>query len=300
VNALLLDLLACPRCRGPLRLDGDRLRCACGGDFAVVGGIPRLGDGAGDRDPTVAAELRAQEHAHPLYVDRRSVVNHWEELALPRLAAELDDADGPVLDLGCGVGHFGRTWAAAGRRAPMIGLDLVAELLDDVTAGYAGLIEGDVHRLPVRDAAFGAVVIADALHHMADPVAALREVRRALRPGGIVLAHEPRELAPLELVKKLVRRGNDAFGEHHRAFRTDAYRRLFAGAGLEVTRLAAVDAVGPLVAATLDLLRAGRLGVARLAARALVRIDAALERGDRTHRLGLMLFARARKPAGSH
>jgi SAM-dependent methyltransferase/uncharacterized protein YbaR (Trm112 family) len=295
MNALLADLIACPRCRGALRADGDRLRCACGGAFPLVGGIPRLADGAGERDPKVAAELEAQKHAHSSYVDSCAVMNHWEEHVMPRLVDWLGDADGPVLDLGCGVGPFGRTWAAAGRTAPLVGMDLVIELLGEVTDGYAGLLEGDVHRLPVRDGAIGAVVVANALHHMAEPVAALREVRRALRPGGVVVAYDPREVAPIEVIKKIVRRGDDAFGEHHRAFGVAEYQRLFADAGLEVTRFAAVDAVGPLIATGLDLLRAGRLGMAAPVARALATVDAAIERADATRRLGLMLLLQARR-----
>ncbi len=300
LDPLLLGLLACPRCRRGLRQDGERLRCACGADFAVVANIPRLADGAAGRDPKVASEIEAQRHARRLYADRWSLINRWEENALPPLAAEIADADAPVLDLGCGVGHFGRTWAEAGRRAPLVGLDLVGELLADVTDGYVGLVEGDVHRLPLREGGFGAVFVANALHHMADALLALREACRALRPGGLAIVYEPREFATLEAVKRTLRRGNKAFGEHHRAFRLDEYRRLLADAGLEISRLAAVDAVGPLVAGGLDLVRGGRLGIAAPLTRALVRLDAAIARADRTGRVGLMLLALARKPLTAH
>jgi SAM-dependent methyltransferase len=288
------DILACPRCKGRLTAGPGTLRSACGGEFPVIAGIPRLADGAGGRDPRVAAELEAQRHAHPLYVDDTSLMNHWEALVLPRIAAALAGIDGRVLDLGCGVGRFGRTWAAEPRAAELYGMDLVIELLAEARVGYAGLFEGDVHRLPIVDGAFSAVVIANALHHIADPVHALREVRRILRPGGVVIGYDPRELAPIELVKRVVRRGNDAFGEHHRAFTVADYRALFAEAGFEVTRFAAVDPVGPLVATGLDLLGAGRLGIAAPIARALAGIDAAVARVDPTGRLGLMLLVEAR------
>ena len=45
-----LDLLCCPRCKGPLAPpDGERLRCAaagCGMTFPIVGGRPVLIDEA--------------------------------------------------------------------------------------------------------------------------------------------------------------------------------------------------------------------------------------------------------------
>jgi SAM-dependent methyltransferase len=260
----------------------------------VIGDIPRLADDAGGRDPRVAAELIAQRHAHHLYVDDTSLMNHLESLALPRIAHALASVDGLVLDLGCGVGHFGRTWASAPRSATLYGMDLVIELLAEARVGYAGLFEGDVHRIPVKDGAFSAVVIANALHHIADPEHALREVRRILRPGGLVIGYDPRELAPIELIKRVVRRGNDAFGEHHRAFTVADYRALFAAAGFEINRFAAVDAVGPLVATGLDLLGAGRLGIAGPVARALASIDAAFARIDPTGRIGLMLLVEGR------
>lgn len=41
--SLLQDQIACPACRGPLRLDAEGLTCSdCGQRYAVVGGIPVL------------------------------------------------------------------------------------------------------------------------------------------------------------------------------------------------------------------------------------------------------------------
>lgn len=297
MDAELEGLIACPRCRGALREREGRLRCGgCATDFLLADGIPRLNDGALERDPRVAAEWRAQHHAHALYVDRHSIVNHWEDEVLPRLVSWLDGVGGPILDLGCGVGRFGRTWLARGiPDVRMVGMDLQVELLHDADTGYLGRVEGDVHRMPLRDDAFGAVVVANALHHIAEPVEALREIGRVLRPGGVVVAYDPRELSTIELIKKVVRRKNEAFTEDHRAFRPDEYRQLFAEAGLEIERFAAVDPLGPLVATGLDMLRAGKLRVGALVARGLARLDAIIERADVTHGLGLMLMARARK-----
>ncbi len=294
MNPTMLELLACPRCRGPLLRDGDRaLRCGCGAEFPVIGGTPRLADGAGGRDPRIAAELEAQHHALPLYVDKQSVMNRWEELMFERLLEWLGPGDTPVLDLGCGVGVLGRLWAESGQRAPLIGMDLVVELLNEAGNGYIGLVEGDVHHMPFRDGAFAGVIMANALHHVADPVSALREVRRSLRPGGALVTYDPRELAPIELAKKVLRRGNDAFGEHHRAFRVDEYRGFFEDAGLRVERFAVTDPVAPLVAAGLDMMHAGRFGLTERAARALKRLDEGIERVVGEGRIGLMLVARA-------
>jgi demethylmenaquinone methyltransferase/2-methoxy-6-polyprenyl-1,4-benzoquinol methylase len=53
--------------------------------------------------------------------------------------------------------------------------------------GYAGrsaLVGGDGERLPVRDGLFDGALVAFGIRNLGDPVTAMREVRRALRPGG--------------------------------------------------------------------------------------------------------------------
>jgi ArsR family transcriptional regulator len=48
-------------------------------------------------------------------------------------------------------------------------------------------IEGEIEVLPLPDASHDVVVMSQALHHAADPLAALREARRILVPGGRLL-----------------------------------------------------------------------------------------------------------------
>jgi hypothetical protein len=43
ISRELLEVLACPACKGDLRLKGNELSCAkCGGRYPIVDGIPHL------------------------------------------------------------------------------------------------------------------------------------------------------------------------------------------------------------------------------------------------------------------
>lgn len=102
-----------------------------------------------------------------------------------------------LLDVGCGPGTI--TADLAERVAPgrTTGLDAEATVLAEAAAVTAerGLttvdfVTGDVHALEFDDATFDVVHAHQVLQHVADPVAALREMRRVCKPGGLVAARD--------------------------------------------------------------------------------------------------------------
>jgi demethylmenaquinone methyltransferase/2-methoxy-6-polyprenyl-1,4-benzoquinol methylase len=297
IPAILAPLLVCPRCRGAF-VETDRLRCAaCGAEFPVRDDIPRLSDGAEERDERMAAEFEAQGHAHAIYVDPTYIMNDWEREVLPRLADWIDDASGPsgpILDIGCGVGKLGAALTSLGRsKGNLVGTDFHGKLLEEVRTGYAGLVEADVHRLPFKDGAFAAAITTNALHHFPEPTVAMVEIARVLQPGGTLVTYDPRFITPLEMLKKALRKNDTAFTKDHKAFRVEEYRELLGSSGLVVSDVQTVDALGPLVATGLDYLKIGRFGVALPIARALAMVDRAIGSTP----FGLMLAARAVKPS---
>ena len=97
-----------------------------------------------------------------------------------------------VLDVCAGTGDLlieflGRDAARTG-----VGLDLSSQMLVRGAAklrrrGMAArgrVVAGDAERLPVRAGGFDAVTVAFGIRNVGDPAAALREMYRALRPGG--------------------------------------------------------------------------------------------------------------------
>ncbi len=106
-----------------------------------------------------------------------------------------------VLDAGCGSGHWAVAFARRGVR--VAGIDLSPEMirLAHQRADAAGVSidwrVGDIAALPFPDASFDAVQARVALHFVPEVPAALRELRRVLRPGGRLLASVPGALSPI-------------------------------------------------------------------------------------------------------
>ncbi len=98
-----------------------------------------------------------------------------------------------LLDVGCGPGTI--TVEFADRLAPgrVVGLDAAAEVIDKARAFERSNLEfvvGDAYALPFDDDTFDLAHAHQTLQHVADPVAVLRELRRVVKPGGVVAARD--------------------------------------------------------------------------------------------------------------
>lgn len=86
---------------------------------------------------------------------------------------------GPVLDAGCGEGRLATRLAPTVR---WVGLDLSPTQLAECP--YRPAVQGDLLRLSFADEAFAEVTHLWCLYHLEEPVGAIREAARVLRPGG--------------------------------------------------------------------------------------------------------------------
>lgn len=111
-----------------------------------------------------------------------------------RLALDGRESAARILDLCCGTGDLA---FLAGEKAPpgsrVTGVDFTLPMLDVArrrrlaAGGRSGFAQGDALALPFPDATFDAVTVGYGLRNIADPLAALREMRRVLAPRGRVV-----------------------------------------------------------------------------------------------------------------
>lgn len=119
---------------------------------------------------------------------------HWRNAQYPNYIALMPVAgfDGRrVLDFGCGPGHDLVGFGVYSRCARLAGVDVSPS---SVREAQTRLALHDIHAevrcvpasepLPFEDASFDHVHSSGVLHHVEDPIAALRELKRVLKPGG--------------------------------------------------------------------------------------------------------------------
>jgi SAM-dependent methyltransferase len=91
-----------------------------------------------------------------------------------------------LLDVGCGIGWLADCFE------DYTGLDGSPDAVARAHEKGRNVALADVAEpLPFGDKEFDAVVMKDLLEHISDPVALVQEVRRVLRPGGLVFASSP-------------------------------------------------------------------------------------------------------------
>lgn len=212
--------VVCPRCRGALAEAGDAaLACAsCASRYDVVWGIPDLRTGDDpylSRAEDLAAAERLASRAHELdfaglfalYYEGNAKVPPAQVAQFTRgvlaagaradaaIAVWLDGAADQrdvrtlaALDLGCGTGPLGIGLATRGARP--LGVDvgmrwLVMARKRGVEAGVdLPVVCANAEALPIADGAMRVVAGESVLENLADPSRGVREVHRALAPGG--------------------------------------------------------------------------------------------------------------------
>jgi SAM-dependent methyltransferase len=112
-----------------------------------------------------------------------------------RFYQELLPLDEPVLDMGCGDGHFASVALTAGTRPLAAGIDPATGALREALGGgaYRVLARSLGGAMPFADGAFATVVSNSVLEHIPELDPVLAEIGRVLRPGGRLIFCVPSE-----------------------------------------------------------------------------------------------------------
>lgn len=127
-----------------------------------------------------------------------------------------------ILDAGCGTGGLLKKLSKLGK---VVGIDFSPEAIKYAKKRGLDIKQASVQKIPFKKGSFDAVTSVDVLYHLAvtDDVAALGEIKRVLKPGGILVlrvpankfllsahdvhVHTARRYDKRELVKKLRQAG---------------------------------------------------------------------------------------------
>ena len=132
-----------------------------------------------------------------------------------------------VLDLGCRSGALTRHFLEGNS---VVGLDVDANALEKAAALGIEPVQANVEEpLPFDDGSFDAVVAGELLEHLQFPDALVAEIRRVLRPGGVLSGSVPNAFRVQSRLRFL--RGNAPEDDptHLRMFSPAALRELLAG-----------------------------------------------------------------------
>jgi SAM-dependent methyltransferase len=184
------------------------------------------------------------------------LTRHLEEMAPHRALLRAVEAkfmsqvelEPPVLDIGCGDGHF----ASVAYATPIdVGLDpLDRDLAEAATRRpdvYRNLVRGSATSMPFGEGVFGTVVSNCVIEHIPDVDATLSEIARVLRPDGVFATTLPSEHYPEYLLGSTAARkvglesvgrayGNlfNRISHHHHVDPPEVWRQRLERVGLEV------------------------------------------------------------------
>lgn len=169
-------------------------------------------------DPAEIDKLARLEQRHWWYAERRSILH--------RVLRDRRTG-GWAADIGAAAGGNTRVLESLGWRT--LALEYSETGAELARSRGLRVSRADAHDLPLQDGSLGVVIALDVLEHLKDDDRAARELRRVLRPDGVLVVAVPADPA-------LWSAHDDAVG-HLRRYTDENLRALLTGAGFEIQRM---------------------------------------------------------------
>jgi SAM-dependent methyltransferase len=169
-------------------------------------------------DPAEIDKLARLEQRHWWYAERRSILH--------RVLRDRRTG-GWAADIGAAAGGNTRVLESLGWHT--LALEYAETGAELARSRGLRVSRADAHDLPLQDGSLGVVIALDVLEHLKDDDRAARELRRVLRPDGVLVVAVPADPA-------LWSAHDDAVG-HLRRYTDENLRALLTGAGFEIQRM---------------------------------------------------------------
>jgi arsenite methyltransferase len=181
-------------------------------------GTPPGEDTALPKDTGAIQTMWASPVVAMIYDNTQAVVRKLLTALLPSVESLNIPHGGIVLDVGCGPASVTASLArAAGPGGLVLGVDrseaMLARAVRAESGPNIGFLYADAQRLPLRDQTVDAVVSLAVLQLVPDPVTALTEMARVLRPGGRLTVMVPTAGRTARVWRRLAKAGPHVFDE---------------------------------------------------------------------------------------
>lgn len=132
-------------------------------------------------------ELERFEAPDRSFIGHRDIVTR----SLARYHAVKPYVFGDILDVGCGRGYGFDVLQSPG--VARTGLDISLEFLKEARHNYhsVSLVQATGERLPFRSRSFDSIIAFEVIEHLQDDIAFLHELKRLIRPGGLIAISTP-------------------------------------------------------------------------------------------------------------
>lgn len=205
-----------------------------------------------EADPELQARLENDSAAIKEIIDQRrsaahkyfeSIAPEWKSMSKGGAESSLNElakripADAPLLELGCGSGAL--LEKILPRKGQTIAVDYSPRMLEEAKKNLGELAEsadlrlGYLEQMPVKDSSVSCAAAHMVLHHLSHPEEALKEMARALVPGGAALI--------VDLAAHSNESMRERFADLWLGFEPELFKKWLKGAGFEEIKLEFLD-----------------------------------------------------------